>query len=106
MEAMSPDRVVSVAADWVKEAVNMLPESKALEVEVIPRPVPVVKAPVVNEKLVPVASSEVAASSPEDIVRSPSVKVMAPRVIAKALVPSAKPCPAMVTAPETPATSK
>ena len=65
--------------------------------EAIPRPVPVVSAPVVNEKLVPVASSAVAVSSPADTIRSPSVKVIFP--VAKVRESVSAPAPAMVMRP-------
>lgn len=95
--AISPDTAVPVAADWVREAVSMEPNVYALDVEATPRPVPVVNAPVVNEKLVPVASSAVAAISPEDRVRSPSVRVMFPVVRVREFVSA--PAPATVMRP-------
>ncbi len=58
---------------------------------------PVVRAPVVKEKLVPVASSEVAVISPEDKMRSPSVRVMFPVVRVRESVSA--PAPAMVINP-------
>ena len=91
MAAMSPDTAVPVAADWVKEALRILPDVYALEVEIDSRPVPVVSAPVVKEKFVPVASSEVAAISPAEITRSPSVTVRSPNVRVMFAVPSAEP---------------
>ena len=97
MAAISPDTAVPVAADWVRDAVSILPDVYALDVEVNPIPVPVVRAPVVNEKLVPVASSLVAAISPAEMVRSPSVKVMFPVVKVRELVSA--PAPATVINP-------
>ena len=63
----------------------------ALEVETTARPVPVVNAPVVNEKLVPVASSAVAMISPPERIKSPSVTVRSPKVRVMFAVPSAEP---------------
>ena len=94
---MSPDTAVSVAAVCVKDAFNIFPEEYALEVDATPRPVPVVRAPVVNEKLVPVASSDVAAISPDEMVRSPSVRVMLPVVRVRESVSA--PAPATVIRP-------
>jgi len=62
-----------LAAELLLEVIlEALPEVK--ELAVTPSTVPVVETPV-KEKAVPVASSLVAAISPLEIVRSPSVKV-------------------------------
>src|SRR3989344_2221696 len=87
----------AVADDEVKLPENTPPEVITFEAVDTPRPVPVVKAPVVNKKFVPVAFPAVAAISPPDKVRSPSVTTKSPAVIPKAVVPSA--LPAIVTAP-------
>lgn len=87
----------AVALEEVNVPDSNPPEVITLDDVVSPRPVPVESAPVVKEKLVPVASSDVAAISPPERVRSPSVKVMFPVVNVRELVSA--PAPAIVIRP-------
>src|SRR3989338_7964043 len=86
--------VLLAAAVEVELISNPVPEVRALAVS--PRAVPVVETPV-KEKAVPVASSEVADISPEEMVKSPSVRATFPVVKVKELVSA--PAPAMVMRP-------
>ena len=97
IEAMSPDTLVPVAADWVKEAVSMEPEVYALEVDETPRPVPVVKELATMAPAFPVVEGAVTDRVPLDTARLPSPSTVSPATVEAAL--ESKP-EVMVTAPE------
>ena len=99
---LAPDlvRLRTLETPEAPPAVEVEVRSSAVPVErelaMMPRAVPVVETPV-KEKAVPVASSEVAAISPEEMVRSPSVRVTEPVVRVREAVSA--PAPATVMRP-------